>query len=753
MRKPGDAAKLWGMLVILCVAVYWPVFSSERLPGGELSDTLHQGYPFLAYTESSLRQGELPLWNPLVFCGVPFYASFSAPVFYPLRGIPLLLLGAEASVRFLFPVHLVLAGYFAWLLLGAAGTTREGRFAGAAAYCLGAWANTLFYAGHGSKVICWAFLPLLLFSVLRFMQTRGVKWIGLGALAVGMQGLSSHPQMMIYSGVMAVVFALWRMGHPRDWWWKVTGFGAMMALGVLVAAVQLYPGYLFSSHSTRGEGLDPATAASYSMPPEETLTMILPSAFGLRHGFTDSTISGVPVYFGRLGLRLSSEFTGVLVFILAMAGFTAGRDGRTKGTLLSLALLGTVVSWGGHTALFSLLYRAFPLFQKIRAPHMAAFITTASVALAAGPGFDALFSRTTSRRTVLCLAGAAAFFLVLLPFSATISEMLQDSWWTRMGVPGGTGYEFMTRHRASLLRADIFRALLSSSALLLLLLASRKYGLKAGHSAALVILVTAFELVPFNRSFQVYLNQTRIGAIHGTDNGLAVMAGSGRVFPGGNELVPLGIRSVTGYHAAKPAVVDRMATLLSGATPAIIRQFGVTAFRFPEGDYSWGELHPFLSEEDPSLSPTPMPRAFIPARAIAGTADQGFLALSEGSDVQAVSIIDAPAGGLPGVCSGSVRITVDTPHEVILETETASDAAVVLADTWYPRWRAEVNGAPAVIHQANGWMRAVMVPAGGSTVRFHYDDSDVVLGMRISIIASVAALAMLLLSGRLRKHS
>ncbi|MFO7626887.1 MAG: hypothetical protein R6V62_06495 [Candidatus Fermentibacteraceae bacterium] len=752
MKKPAEAAKLWGLLVLLSVLVYWPVFSSPRLPGGELSDTVHQGYPFLAYTEASLRQGELPLWNPLVFGGVPFYASFSAPVFYPLRGLPLLLLGPEASVRFLFPVHLVLAGFFAWLLLGAMGTSREGRFAGAFAYCLGAWANTLFYAGHGSKVICWAFLPLLLYAVTRFMTTRSAKWIGLGALAVGMQGLSSHPQMMIYSGGMAVVFSLWRLGHPREWWWKITGFAAMMALGILVAAVQLYPGYLFSAHSTRGDGLDPATAASYSMPPEETLTMLLPSAFGLRHGFTDSTISGVPVYFGRLGLRLSSEFTGVLVFIMAMAGFVAGRDRKTRGALLTLAIVGTVVSWGGYTGLFSLLYRAIPLFQKIRAPHMAAFITTTSVALAAGPGFDVFFSRGASRKQIIAVAAAAALFLVTLPLAGAISEALQAPWWKRMGVPGGSGYEFMVRHRGTLLRADLLRALLSSSALLLLLYASLKLRMKVWLSAAGVVLITAFELVPFNRNFQVYLNHTTLEGMYRADPELAEMAGSGRVFPGGNELVPLGIRSVTGYHAAKPAVVDRMVTLLSGATPRMIHQFGVTAFKFPEGAFSWSELHSALSEDDPTLSPTPMPRAFIPARAASGTGEQGFQALVAGSDVQAISVIDASADDIPAVCSGTVRITVDTPHEVILGTSSRSTAVVVLADTWYPRWRAEVNGIPTEIHVANGWMRAVTVPPGDNTVRFHYDGSDVILGRHVSILATALALALLLLSGRQRKR-
>ncbi len=748
MKKPCDGATALGLAALLAVLVYWPVFSSSRLPGGEMSDTVHQGYPFLAYTEASLARGELPLWNPLIFGGVPFYASFSAPVFYPLRGIPLLLFGAEASVRFLFPVHMVLAGIFAWLFLGAAGVSRGGRLVGSTAYCLGAWANTLFYAGHGSKVICWAFLPLLLYAVIRFTGTRNWKWVGVGALAVGMQGLSSHPQMMLYSGGMAAVVAFWHFGRPREWLWKLAGLSTMVILGVLVAAVQLYPGYLFSQHSARGEGLDPAVAASYSMPPEETLCMIFPSAFGLRHGFSDSTISGVPVYFGRLGLRLSSEFTGVAVFILAMAFFIAGGKGRLRGSLITLAALGAVVSWGGYTGVFSLLYGIIPLFQKIRAPHMAAFITTTSLALAAGPGFDALFTEKVSKKAVIALSATAALFLLLLPLSGAGSRMLQESWWTRMGAPGAVGFEFMVRHRASLLHADIQRALLSSCSLLLILVAAWKYRLRAAHAAIGVVLITAFELVPFNRNFQVYLHQTSIDEIYPNDGSISELAGQGRVFPGGNELIPAGIRSVTGYHAAKPALVDDMLSLLNNTSPEIIYQFCVSAFSFPEGASTWRELHPVLAEDAPMLPQDPMPRAFIPTQPVRGTGERGFQAMSQGINPMTMSVIDAPAADIPGVCDGTAEIVCDTPHEVTVSTASATPAVLVLADTWYPRWRAEVNGSPAPVRVANGWMRAVALPAGENTVRFFYDDSDVVLGMWTSLAATLCAIALLLLRAK-----
>lgn len=122
----GEKTVLGIALTLLAVLTYWTIFTSARLPGGEMSDTVSQGYPFFSYTESRLSQGELPLWNPYIFCGIPFYESFSSPVFYPLRGLPMILFGSEVAIRFLFPVHLVLAGLFAWLFLKSIGISRWG---------------------------------------------------------------------------------------------------------------------------------------------------------------------------------------------------------------------------------------------------------------------------------------------------------------------------------------------------------------------------------------------------------------------------------------------------------------------------------------------------------------------------------------------------------------------------------------------------------------------------------------------------
>lgn len=734
---------LWVSLVVLAILTYWPVFSTGRLPGGEMSDTVAQGYPFFSYTAQRLSQWELPLWNPYILCGTPFYESFSAPVFYPLRGIPMLLLGPEAAIRFLFPVHMVLGGIFAWLLLKAMGTSRWGSLAGSWAYAGGAWANTLFYAGHGSKIICWAWFPLILWAVLRYTSTRRARYIGIGALAVGMQGLSSHPQMMLYSAGAALILALFRTERPviRSLWLNLGGTFAILALGGLAAAVQLYPGYVFSGYTSRGADLSLDRAASYSLPPEETLTMVLPGMFGLRHGFQDSTVNGIPVYFGRLGLRLSSEFMGVAFFLLGMAGLLKGGTRRSRFTLASIAICGMVVSWGGYAPVFQWLYRLLPVFRKLRAPHMAAFLTTSAIALAAGPGFDALFLRQGKAwKTFAMISGA---FLLLLPAAGPLSEALQSSWWARSGVQDTSPYGALVSARASLLSNDFLRAFLVSGALSLLLFMRWKNAGNTFYYGSAVMLISALELIPFNGRFQVYLPSTSIEAMFPDSPLLAEMTGDGRVFPGGNHLIPLGIRSVTGYHAAKTVENETLLDMVAQGSPWVLRNTAMTAFASEQGAAPWDQVQPLLAQETQSFPDDPMPRAFLARSVVAGTQEEGFTGLQP----QLRTIVENTPMVYDGAF-GVAEITMDRPELVRVSTSAGMESFLVLADTWYPMWRARVDGEDAEVRRANGWMRAVAVPAGEHTVEFIYDTGHVKTGGMASLAGLLAAALLVFIPGK-----
>jgi hypothetical protein len=76
-------------------------------------------------------------------------------------------------------------------------------------------------------------------------------------------------------------------------------------------------------------------------------------------------------------------------------------------------------------------------------------------------------------------------------------------------------------------------------------------------------------------------------------------------------------------------------------------------------------------------------------------------------------------------------------NEVLLQVKTGHPAWLVLFDTNYPGWQAEINGQKTVIYDANYLFRAVKVPAGDWLVRFSYGPVKFMIGVMIGIIMLV----------------
>jgi uncharacterized membrane protein YfhO len=80
----------------------------------------------------------------------------------------------------------------------------------------------------------------------------------------------------------------------------------------------------------------------------------------------------------------------------------------------------------------------------------------------------------------------------------------------------------------------------------------------------------------------------------------------------------------------------------------------------------------------------------------------------------------APLTGQAAI-PGAARIREYTAERVVVETESAQPALLVLSDAFYPGWQATVDGAPAAIVPTNVLYRGVYVPAGAHTVIFTYE--------------------------------
>jgi hypothetical protein len=91
--------------------------------------------------------------------------------------------------------------------------------------------------------------------------------------------------------------------------------------------------------------------------------------------------------------------------------------------------------------------------------------------------------------------------------------------------------------------------------------------------------------------------------------------------------------------------------------------------------------------------------------------------------------------GGPPAPSEKVRYLELSADRVVLEADVDRPGAMVISETWYPGWRATVNGQPAPVLKAFRAMRAVPVPAGKVRVEMTYRSRPFELGALVSLPA------------------
>jgi hypothetical protein len=146
---------------------------------------------------------------------------------------------------------------------------------------------------------------------------------------------------------------------------------------------------------------------------------------------------------------------------------------------------------------------------------------------------------------------------------------------------------------------------------------------------------------------------------------------------------------------------------------------------------------------------TALPRAQVVHRAEHAASDEAGLARLAAEDFDPAKTVllygekgsgpfSAAEKG-PDPFSSRARVTSHRRHEVVVEAEAAAPGWLVLADTFYPGWRATVDGRPAEIVRANHAFRSVRLPAGRHEVRFRYESAWFRWGL---VLAGLGALAL-----------
>jgi hypothetical protein len=107
-------------------------------------------------------------------------------------------------------------------------------------------------------------------------------------------------------------------------------------------------------------------------------------------------------------------------------------------------------------------------------------------------------------------------------------------------------------------------------------------------------------------------------------------------------------------------------------------------------------------------------------------------------------------GAIKATGRASARILASefTSQAVTIQAEAGSPSLVVIAQSWYPGWKAAIDGRPVKLWRANYAFQAVEMPAGTHEVRLRYRDSVLTAGGILSGVGLLAAAGLWLRARR-----
>lgn len=358
------------LLVILTLAYFLPILL--RGEGFLYGDNFSQRIPTLTFWKQEVQSGRMPLWNPYILAGIPFFADLSNNTLAPTN-LVYLLLPVPAALTILVIFYVGLAAVFTYRYAKCL-TKRE----------LPSLFSAVAFAFSGAVIAAVndinslqgiAYMPIIFFTAHQFARKQSITRTITLALVLTLQFLSSHPQ---YSYFTWVVIALYLSVMMEKSIKKRIAFTAgVFTLFATLSAVQLIPFLEFSRYVYRPETV--AFAAQNQLQLIELPRLIFANFYGSwREGSSWGPGSQL-----ETGLANTEGYVGILTFILALYIAVTGKGKQVK-FWTALAVFSFLLSLGRQTPLFGLTRALLPFYSKFRSPIRILSIYSFSIAVLAG---------------------------------------------------------------------------------------------------------------------------------------------------------------------------------------------------------------------------------------------------------------------------------------------------------------------------------------------------------------------------------
>ena len=372
------------------------------------------------------KYGHFPKWTNSMMSGMPTFQIALGPenpMNIHLQHVQdILTLGLPKPVFYLF-----IAALCFYLLCIVLGLNPWVSILGGIAYAYCSYNPVLIAGGHDTKLMSMAYAPAVLAGVQLIFKHK--YWIGSAVLLTSGVLLlwQLHQQIVYYTLLIAVFMTIaFIVKCIKEKTFKhlvVSGLVCIAMAAIMVGTVALiyWPTYEFSKETMRGGrseltqkdtknatagGLDKDYAFTWSYGKAETMTLLVPNAFGgssaeglgddskaigvlqenaqtLPQGFAQQIAQSSPMYWGELASTQGTVYLGAIVCLLFLFGAFFSKS-EHRWWLVAITIFGIVLSWGKNfEAVNYFLFDHLPFYKKFRAPSMALVIPQLSAALLA----------------------------------------------------------------------------------------------------------------------------------------------------------------------------------------------------------------------------------------------------------------------------------------------------------------------------------------------------------------------------------
>ncbi len=759
------------------------IFSDRMLVG---NDTLAMGYVVRhLYAEALSTLGHIPGWAPHILGGTPFLEALSAgDSLYPPSLLLLTLLEPYRALGWKLVLHVFLAGIFFFGWVRAIGGSKAAALLGGTAYMLAPFLIGFVQPGHDGKIFVTALAPLLFWATERHFRKPGLTSVSAIGLVVAVVIYTTHFQMAYFLFGGVGLYAIFRSiqiargkgpgmaggtgggDAERDRTPPVTGiptraasarfalFLAASILGATGAGWQLFPAADYVTEYSRriqttreaaGQA-GRAWSSSFSMNPEEAMSLIVPEFAGNQAG---GATWATNTYWGRNGLKDNHEYAGLIVLLLAAVSFAGAARRSLRFFFTGLGLLGLGFALGAHTPVWGFFYQVVPGIRLFRAPGMVVYLFGFSAITLASLGVDRILQARRDGdeaalgriQRILWIGTGVVGAIALLATSGMLTAM-----WTTVVYPSIGEYQrqVLQSHVPNIVRGASL-ALVLAAATAGLVWAFTKDRIPAKAALAGLVLLVVVDEARIDQPFIQTMDFHQWSAADPNIEAILAQEAGGDPYRlwslarASQDVRPAmhGIELAAGHHPNDLSRYRELIGMIGSGDPAnlynanVRRILNVRYILWPDNERGPAPQGPIVSRTQLAggqpyqtvLADSGLPRARLVGAAVVKTdAEAVPYILSEAHDPEreAVLATESPIGLGGGPVQGSVRWLERSADRHRLEVQSDQPALLIVADNWFPAWRATVDGADADVLRAYHTLRAVPVPAGTSTIEMWY---------------------------------